>query len=193
MENANKPQLTPLLVHLLKGVLYRDTHHLLWQQLAQIEPQVRDYISVLGLELLVDQGEGYAFLRQKQFDAMDKEVPRLVQRRPLSYPVSLLCVLLRKRLTEADHAGENVKAIITRDDIQNDIQTYLKPQANEARQVEQIDATIKKVIDLGFLKPIKEEGYFEIRRIIKALVDADWLADLNEKLQTYREHAHELQ
>lgn len=193
MENANKPQLTPLLVHLLKGVLYRDTHHLLWQQLAQIESQVRDYISVLGLELLVDQGEGYAFLRQKQFDAMDKDIPRLVQRRPLSYPVSLLCVLLRKRLTEADHAGENVKAIITRDDIQNDIQTYLKPQANEARQVEQIDATIKKVIDLGFLKPIKEVDHFEIRRIIKALVDADWLADLNEKLQTYREHAHELQ
>ena len=34
-----------------------------------------------------------------------------------------------------------------------------------------------------------EQDTFEIRPIIKALVDADWLADLDSKLEHYRAHA----
>ena len=46
------------------------------------------------------------------------------------------------------------------------------------------------VIDLGFLRKLKNDNEnLEIQRIISALVDADWTADLNKKLAIYQEHA----
>ncbi len=190
MDDLSPAQLTPVLVHLMKGVLYRDTHGALWQNLALLEARVRDYVAVLGLELWLDEAEGYAFLKQRPGDDADgAETPKLVARRPLSYPVSLLCVLLRKRLAEADHGGGDVKTVLTRDDLHNAMRVYLKPLANEARQAEQMDTAINKTVELGFLKPLAEAQHFEVRRIVKALVDADWLVDVNEKLEVYRRHA----
>ena len=190
VDSEAQTQLTPVLVHLLKSVLYRDTHGVLWQHLACLEARVRDTVAVLGLELSLDETEGYAFLKQRPSeDAEGADTPRLVARRPLSYPVSLLCVLLRKRLAEADHGGGDLKTVLTRDDIHNAMRVYLKPLANEARQAEQMDTAINKTVELGFLKPLLEPQHFEVRRIVKALVDADWLVDVNEKLEVYRRHA----
>ena len=80
-------------------MFYQDTNPALWQGLLALQARVRDYVAMLGLELLLDEAEGYAYLRQKpsrghQFEAP----PRLVHRRALSYPVSLLLALLRKKL-----------------------------------------------------------------------------------------------
>ncbi len=190
MDDATQTQLTPVLVHLMKSVLYRDTHAGLWQHLTLLEARVRDYVAVLGLDLWLDEAEGYAFLKQRSGEHEDGgDAPKLVARRPLSYPVSLLCVLLRKRLAEADHGGGDVKTVLTRDDLHNAMRVYLKPLANEARQAEQMDTAINKAVELGLLKPLAEAQYFEVRRILKALVDADWLVDVNEKLEVYRRHA----
>ncbi len=73
---------------------------------------MRDYVAVLGLELVLDEAEGYAFLRSRpgrRRDAAPK-LPRLVARRPLSFPVSLLLALLRKKLAEFDAGGGRLTA-----------------------------------------------------------------------------------
>ena len=49
----------------MKGVVYRDTHDRAWKHLLQLQPQVRDYVEVLGLQVVIDEAEGYAFLRQR--------------------------------------------------------------------------------------------------------------------------------
>ena len=186
---AEDPQLTPVMVNLLKGILYRDSHPNIWFGLEKLEPLVRDQLEILGLTLLIDESEGYAFVRQKIAQHDGPEIPRLIQRRSLSYPVSLLCVLLRKRLAESDHSGEDVKVVISRDEIVNLLQVFLPDSANEAKILDQIDIHIRKVTDLGFLKKLKEQDHYEIRRILKSLVDADWLTDLNAKLEAYKAHA----
>jgi Domain of unknown function (DUF4194) len=57
---------------------------------------------------------------------------------------------------------------------------------NEARLVDQIDTLIGKVVDLGFLRRIKDQvGLFEVRRILKAFVDGQWLADFDARLAEY--------
>ncbi len=183
--------LTPVLVQLLKGVVYQDTHTHLWQQLFDLESPVRDQLNVLGLELYLDEEEGFAFVKQKIAEPGEAEIPRLVVRRALSYPVSLLCVLLRKRMAEADHRGGDLKLVISRQDLHNDMQVFFTGQSNEARLADQLDSHIEKVIKMGFLKRLKEKDHFEVRRIIKALVDGDWLADLEEKLRVYKDHADE--
>jgi hypothetical protein len=190
-------QASLVLIQLFKGVLYQDKSPDLWRDLLIFQGAVRDYFAVIGLQVLIDETEGYAFLRQCP-EATDEEtgtpaLPPLVQRRQLSYPVSLLCVLLRKKLIEQDAAGGETRVILSREQIVDMMRVFLPEGSNEAKTVEQIEGHLRKVVDYGFLRRLKgDEERFEVRRIIKALVDADWLGDLAEKLEAYQAHADTL-
>lgn len=185
-----------VVVSLMKGVVYRDQHPAVWLQLEEIHGAVLDYVRVMGLDLIIDEAEGYAFLRQlgeQEIDESAQQLPRLVARRPLSFPVSLLCVLLRKKMVELDATGGDARLILTREQIVEMMRVFLPDRANEARLFDQIDTHINKVAEFGFLKKLAgNPPAWEVRRIIKALVDADWLADFNEKLKVYRDHADTL-
>lgn len=184
------PQLGPVVVKLMKGVVYRDAHEAEWQDLVLLESQVCDYVRVIGLELVMDEAEGYAYLHQAEPEQEGVKLPRLMQRRPLSYPVSLLCVLLRKKLVEADVSGEQMRLVLTRDQMAEMMRVFLQDQPNEVRLMDRIDAHINKVVELGFLRRFSKDAQtFEVRRILKALVDADWLAQMDEKLDEYKAHA----
>lgn len=191
------PDLSALLVHLLKGVLYRDDDERLWGALQRLQARVRDHAGVLGLELVLDDAEGYAFLRSRQTEddaeGAAPRVPRLVARRPLSYPVSLMLALLRKKLAEFDAGGGDTRLVLSRDDLVEMIRVFLPEGPNEAKLIDQIETTINKVVDLGFLRTLKpsasgaaRSGLYEVRRILKAFVDAQWLADFDARLETYR-------
>lgn len=186
------PQAAPVIIHLLKGVLYNDKQPELWRDLLSLQAAVRDYLAVIGLQVFIDETEGYAFLRQQPEDE-DQEgpgLPRLIQRRQLSYPVSLLCVLLRKKLIEQDASGGETRVILTRAEIVDMLRVFLPQSHNEAKTVEQIDRHINRVIDHGFLRRLRgEEEVYEVRRIIKALVDANWLGDIAAKLEEYQAYA----
>jgi hypothetical protein len=67
---------------------------------------------------MLDEAEGYAFCVPGQDDDEDDSAtrpsPRLVARRQLSYPVSLLLALLRKKLAEFDAGGGDTRLILSR-------------------------------------------------------------------------------
>ena len=182
---------------LMKGVVYADTQAKAWAHLQALMPQVRDHVAVMGLLVVVDEAEGYAFLRQRtDAEQVDGEtVPRLIPRRSLSFHVSLLLALLRKRLAEFDASDSGTRCVLSREQIAELMRVFLASSSNEARVVEQIDSYLAKVVDLGFLRPVREDGgrpagarraagpeLYEIRRIIKAFVDAEWLAGLSRTL-----------
>ena len=179
----------PLAVtQLMKGVVYRDTHEAAWRHLLQLQPQVRDYVAVMGLIVVVDEAEGYAFLRSRPEDEAEDQlpVPRLIARRSLSLYVSLLLALLRKKLAEFDAGNGDTRLMLTRDQIIDMVRLFLPSSTNEARLVDQIDSYIAKVVDLGFLRSVKSgESLFEVRRILKAFVDGQWLADFDQRLAAY--------
>jgi len=181
--------LSLVLINLLKGVLYQEQDPKTWQQLMNLQAQVRDYVSVLGLELMLDEAEGFAWLRTRNTDEGDAELPRLVGRRQLSYPVSLLIALLRRKLAEFDAGGGDTRLILSRDDIVELMRTFMPPGSTETRLVDQIDAHLNKVIDLGFARRLRgQEQMIEVRRILKAFVDAQWLEDFDQRLQAYQQH-----
>lgn len=191
------PDLSRLMVLLLKGVLYREDDERLWANLLRLQARVREQAGVLLLELVLDEAEGYAFLKSRpQGDEpeADASMPRLVARRPLSYPVSLLLALLRKRMAEFDAGGGDTRLILTRDEIVELMRVFLPDGTNEARLVDQVDANISKIVDLGFLRRLKPAagnpqqsgGHYELRRILKAFVDAQWLAEFDARLDAYR-------
>lgn len=184
-----------LVVSLLKGALYRDRKPDVWTQLEQLQAQVRDHVAVLGLELIIDDAEGYAFFRSTP--ATDDEtapVPRLMARRPLSFPVSLLLALLRKRLAEFDASGGGeTRLIVTLDEIAELLRLFLPDSTNEAKMLDQIDRHVNKVVELGFLRRLDQRATpgrsarFEVQRILKAYVDGQWLSELDQRLAEYRE------
>ena len=184
---ATEPDLSTAVIQLIKGVVYRDTHDKAWQHLLQLQPQVRDYVEVLGLQVVIDESEGYAFLRQRPVDEDDdQQVPRLVARRSLSFHLSLLLALLRKKLAEFDAQGGDTRLMLSRAQIAEMLRVFMPATSNEARLIDQIDANINKAVDLGFLRPAKSaEPVYEVRRILKAFVDGQWLADFDSKLTEY--------
>jgi hypothetical protein len=182
------PDLSALLIRLMKGVLYQESDAALWMSLLQLQARVRDYVSVLGLQLVLDEAEGYAFLRSQPEEA-DRAAPspRLVARRQLSFPVSLLLALLRKRLAEFDALGGETRLVISRDEVLNLLRVFLPEGSNEARLVDQLDTHLNRVADLGFIKRLPgPDSMIEIRRILKAFVDAQWLSEFDRRLSEYR-------
>jgi hypothetical protein len=184
---ATEPDLSTAVIQLVKGVVYRDTHDKAWQHLLLLQPQVRDYVEVLGLQVVIDESEGYAYLRQRPVDEDDgQQIPRLVARRSLSFHVSLLLALLRKKLAEFDAQGGDTRLMLSRAQIAEMLRVFMPATSNEARLIDQIDANINKAVDLGFLRPAKSaEPVYEVRRILKAFVDGQWLADFDTKLAEY--------
>jgi len=181
--------LSQVLVSLMKGVVYQESEPGLWQALLHLQGHVRDHVTTLGLQLMLDEAEGYACLRQRPVAEGEPELPRLVPRRQLSYGVSLLLVLLRKKLAEADSTGGGSRLVLRRDDILDMVRLFLPDGTNEARLVDRLDADLARVVELGFLRRLRDsDDAFEVRRILKAFVDAQWLGTFEQRLASY--HAH---
>lgn len=198
-QNLSTPDLSVLLITLLKSVIYRENNERLWSKLLNLQPQVREYASILNLELMIDEAEGYAFLKGragKEQDSTTSQIPRLVARRPLSFSVSLLVALLRKKLAEFDASGTDTRLVMDRDAIVELVRVFMPDGSNEVRLIDQIEASINKVVELGFLHRLKpaqgmghgHQGHYEVRRILKAFVDAQWLSDMDQRLESYKAH-----
>jgi len=190
------PELGAVVVPLLKGVLYRDADPALWAALLELQARVRDYVGVLKLELLLDEAEGYAFLKScpEPEDELAVRLPRLVARRPLSFQLSLLLALLRKKLVEFDASGADTRLVLSLDAVVELVRVFSPAHANEARLMDQVQAQLGKLVDLGFVRKLKVAGSrsttpdYEVQRILKAFVDAQWLADLDARLAAYQAH-----
>ena len=67
-EPLGPSDLSVVVINLMKGPVYRDTHEKPWALLLELRSQVSDYVSVLGLQVVVDESEGYAYLRSLPVD-----------------------------------------------------------------------------------------------------------------------------
>lgn len=192
--SAPHASLSRLVTLLFKGVIYREDDERLWASFLQLQARVRDHVAIVGLELVLDEAEGYGFLRSRPDspdDDTSEKMPRLIARRPLSFPVSLLLALLRKKLAEFDASGGDTRMVLTRDDLVEMIRVFLPASSNEAKLVDQIENHINKIVELGFLQRLKSSGgpaTYEVKRIIKAFVDAQWLSDFDARLAGYQAH-----
>ena len=192
-----EPTLSAVVIPLLKGIVYQENDPPLWGRLVALDAKVRDYVRVLDLELVLDEAEGYAFLRSRETDEVTAEkpaaaVPRLFPRRQLSFPLSLLLALLRKKLAEFDASGGGARLVLSRDEIVEMIRVFLLTKSNEARLTDQIETQLNKIAELGFVRKLKSSSttsptsHYEVRRILKAFVDAQWLGEFDARLAAYR-------
>ena len=183
-ENFSRAAIT-----LLKGLVSRGKDEILWQVIVGERAALADYFKRLGLVLIVDEVDEYAYLQQEE----NTGLPRLVQRYPLSYPVSMLLVELRKALGRMDTASGDTRAVLTFADIMRRMEPFLPVPANEMKYRQTIEHIINQVVQLGFLLKLKDkEESYEVRPVLRRFVDAQWLSEFADKLAEYEEYGQKL-
>ncbi len=184
-----------IIIQLLKGPLYRDLSPSAWQHLSQFEVEISEYYSHMGLSLFIHQDYGFAFLKQaiaSENTAAEDVLPRLVQQRELSFELSLLLALLRKKLAEHDSTSGDPRVVLDEKEILHMLKIFLQDTNNEVKQKKEVDALIEKAIDIGVLRRMNHDSRkIEILRVLAALFDATRLNELDQRLKEYEAHANQ--
>lgn len=177
------------IILLLKGLFYKtDNEKAFFELVHNSYGSIVEYFSTIGLDVMIDENDGYAYLKNKTYEDEENMLPKVIQSRELSYKVSLLCVLLRKKIAQFESQFEDERAIISKEEIVSSILLFLDLKFNEIKITKEINATIKKVEELGFLKKLKvDDDAYEIKNSIKAFVDTSWLEEFDAKLTQYKE------
>ena len=189
MINEYGDQLPVLLIYLLKGVMHQEDDIKRWQNLLDFQGSVQDYLTVIGLELVIFEDEGFAYLRNRERTEEEADRPQLIVRRPLSYSVSLLLAQLRRKMAEHDASSGEERLIIDKQEIVDLMGTFYTSGTNEVQFTRKIGSVVQKVADLGFIRfiGVKKEK-IEVKRILKAFVDAQWLQEFDIRLKEYIEY-----
>ncbi len=189
MENTDVGMLpyAPVIVKLLQGAVYYEDK--LWNELILNQTPIDRFFRQIGVELIVEEKDGYAFLRQKE-DEEGKTIG-LIRRMPLTYEQTLLCVLLREWLDEFEITDTETRNLyITHKQFRERIEMFFKEKSNQAKLLRNLDTLIKDMLNLDFLKKIEDTPYpderkYEVRRIIKSKITADKLFEFKQKLTDY--------
>ena len=91
-----------------------------------------------------------------------------------------------EKAKKSDASGAETRLILTREQLVEMVRLFLPDSSNEVRLVEQIDAHVNKIVELGFLRRVTgQQDVYEVRRILKAFVDGQWLAEFDQRLTEY--------
>ena len=148
----------PLAIRLLKGVVYEEEQRL-WNELIKVhELPLRRYFEQIGLKLVVNRNEGYAFLRQPTDDE-NNPLPRLMKRRTLSLDQSILCVLLRECLDEYTISeSASREPILSLRDLREMVALFFRERPTQQRFLKDVKKTVREVREMGFLEVVGQEN-----------------------------------
>lgn len=185
---ANFPPAAFVKAKLLREPVYREDGEL-WLTLRGQQDEIRHYFRQIGQELVLDEGEGYAFIRQLEIEG-EERVPRLVQRRALSYLATLLLTALREEFLRFDSsASDSTRLVKTRDELRNLVFDFLLESTNQVRDTAKVDTAITRLGELGFVRQLgaAERDAFEIMRIVKARLSTTDLETIKQRLLNHAE------
>ncbi len=180
-----------VIIKLLQGPVYVDEKNV-WRDLQSWQSAIQDYFGKIGIELMINEVDGFARIVQPEPDETDvNPLPRLMRKQTMNYETTLLCVILREILEEFDIKSEGTKLYQTQKEIKERIELFYKEQTNKSRLWKDLSKPINNLINIGILKLTREDllnkdnNQFEIKRIIKAIVNNDKLEQIKNKLGAY--------
>lgn len=176
-------------VRLLKGpVEHTDTK--IWEAILNYQSDIQKYLSHIGLELIVKRDEGFAYVKQLVDD--EGKTIGLVPRQQLGFEISVILIILRQMLEEFDSNLDELYAterFVSADELKERVELFLPERFNRVKLLNEIDAYLNRIVNLGFLKVVKRDNVnlYQIHRVIKEKVTLDQLQDFKNKLQEYVE------
>src|SRR5882757_5557176 len=122
-----------VIIKLLQGPVYVD-EKLVWRDLQSWQSAIQDYFAKIGIELLINEVDGFARIMQPEAEENDENpLPRLMRKQTMNYETTLLCVILREMLEEFDIKSEGTKLFLTQKDIKERIELFYKEQTNKSK------------------------------------------------------------
>lgn len=187
LENNITPY-SKAIVRLLKSTVERTSN--VWEDVINYQQEIQEYISQIGLELIVKKDEGFAFV--KQLEDNEGNTLGLVTRRQIGFETSIVLVVLRQSLEEFDSNPTQIatEKFITDVEIKDELELFLPEKYNKVKFIKELEKYIKTAVELGYLKEISKrdnETKYQIHRIIKEKITLDILQDFKTKLQEYVE------
>lgn len=179
-----------LIVKMLKGSIeYLDKSA--WEDLLQYKMELNSFLPQLGLNLVLNEEDGYAYLKQILSDDESAEVTWF-QRRSFTYEESIMLVLLRELMAEFEVSESSSRELIKRRrEIKEYSELFFKEDASRVKFLKEIDRLIDKAEENSFLQlmedsEIKDEQKFRIKKIIKEKVNGETLEQFEEKLKAQK-------
>lgn len=174
-------------IRLLQDAVYAEDEDL-WLILLRYRTHVENYFQELGLELVVHEEDGFAYLKQAQLDE-HVGMPRLFRRDKLTKGVAIIGVVLREQLLQFDEKVHDESRLILRmEDIVQLAAPFFPETNDEIRADKRIEGAVHKAEEIGLLRKLPAgagEERFEVRRIIKARFPAETLKELREQLEAH--------
>lgn len=182
---------TTVFIKLLKGPIeYVEKSS--WEKLIQYKVELTTFLQQLGLGLVLDEQDGYAYVKHLQTEEEENPVT-WIQRRALTYEESVMLVLLREMMAEFE-VGEatNRELIKKRREIKEYAELFFKENASRVKFLKEIDRLIDKAEENGFLDKteqhdLADEQKFRIKKIIKAKVNSEELDLFYQQLQRVKD------
>lgn len=188
--DLNEYAFSEALIALLKGIVNEASDVRIWNMILEQQVYIEDYVSKIGLQLIISNQDGYAYLTQIDYREEQKPLPRLITKRQLKYLTSLTLVLLRKELIEMNKNSDLGRYVISKTSIIEKVLPYLKDTNDEAKQRKEIETEINAIEKMGFIRLIKNSNDdYEIIPLLRTFIDAQWLQDFDEKLKAYIDYA----
>jgi hypothetical protein len=188
--NPHPPKTFPsaaVKVRLLQDAIYSDEADL-WAALLRYRPHIEIYFQEIGLNLVVHEEDGFAYLKQADQEE-SAGIPRLFRRDKLTKGVAIIGVVLREQLLQFDEkVHDESRLILLKDEIMELVTPFFPGSNDEIKADKRIEGYITKAEEIGLLRklPIGEgEERYEVRRVIKARFPAETLKALREQLEAH--------
>lgn len=193
MANSNLKPWSQVCVKLLQGPIFRqNANDKLWERLETYESDVGSFFSVLGVSVVIDKADGFAFLQQNDLDEEEDKVSRLIRQTPLTEEQSFLCILLRDELNKFDNPNNSQNKssvlILRESDLYDQFALFYSQKTDQITAKNNFKKNLNRLCELGLLKEQNQdnpemESEYEVRRYIRAKITSEFCEEFMKKLQ----------
>lgn len=175
-------------VKLLQGPVFEDQKEL-WEEINKYHVELTRYFEKIAVNVIIDNRDGYAYLKQIELDDSGLTIG-LIRRIPLSYDLTLVCVLLREWLLEFESNDvETTNLYITVKQFRDRLEMFFKEKQIELKFIKELNKHLDACEKMGFLKIVNKQSsnsdddLYEVKRIIKARITNDELTRFKQLLE----------
>lgn len=175
---------------LIKGAIYREDT-VAWNQVITYTSAIRSFFEKLSLDVLIDEQEGFAFLKSTMPEDGKESSGGLVVRRSLTRNATALCAILREELHTWERSErEDQACVLTRKQIREKMLPYTRLAEDDSKFHGLVDAAIAQACESQLLRLVnlekgsdrRDDQQFQIQRIIKARLPIADLIQIKNKL-----------
>ncbi len=194
--NSEVSEWAGICIKLLQGPIIKSSEQdKNWNLLLRDRSYIDKYFSTIGITLLVEEADGYAFLRQKNenLDEDFESLPRLIRKYRLSAEESFLCVVLREALDYFESSDDFSEIFTMKEsEIMERLKDYAPAYTDELKFKTKLHQSMNKLQELGYVENLSKkdagnaqdesDDVYKINKIIRAIVSPDFLEEFRDKL-----------